>query len=141
MTSPSVLAIDLGTTGVRAAIICLDVTTVDEAKVACAYDRPNEGWAEIDPRRWWAATRTVLAALFRAHDPHAIASIAVTGQAPTAALVTSDGTPTYPAILWPDTRAAEEANELNEPSYLRRPKVFTMAASSSGSRIVGIEIV
>ncbi len=127
VTSPSVLAVDLGTTGVRAAIIRLDGTTVDEAHVACAYDRPSEGWAEIDPRRWWVATKSVLAALFPTQDPRAIASIAVTGQAPTAALVTSDGTPTYPAILWLDTRAAEEASELHEPSYYLGPKLKWLA--------------
>ena len=116
------LGIDIGTTGVRGAAF-------DPAGLAGPAGRlvaehavsspsgslrtPHAGWAEADPEAWWTATREVCAKLATMIDVGRIAAVAVTGQAPTVALVDRDGQAIRPAILWLDTRADDEAQALS----------------------------
>jgi xylulokinase len=57
------LGIDVGTTGVRAALFDPTGELVANASVACPYASPHPGWAEADPRGWWSAARRALASL------------------------------------------------------------------------------
>jgi xylulokinase len=117
------LGIDVGTTGVRAAVFEPDGRLVADASVPCGYDSPRAGFAEADPRKWWDA---VVAALARVPCANASA-IAVVGQAPTAVLVDASGEPTAPAILWLDTRADAEAKELGTQAYYLGPKLLWLS--------------
>ncbi|MBN9166797.1 MAG: hypothetical protein J0I07_38040, partial [Myxococcales bacterium] len=63
MTGARLLGIDIGTTGVRAAIFDEGGVVLADASVPCAYDSPEPGWAELRPERWWRATQAVLADL------------------------------------------------------------------------------
>jgi xylulokinase len=107
------LGIDIGTTGVRAAAFDAKGSLVAEHAVACPYATPRAGWAEIDPEAWWDGARAVCARIVATVDASRIAAIAVTGQAPTVALIDGDGRALRPAILWLDTRADEETCALS----------------------------
>ncbi|MBX3229371.1 MAG: hypothetical protein KIT84_17875 [Labilithrix sp.] len=114
------LGIDIGTTGVRAAVFDARGALLADAQVPCPYASPQPGWAEIDPERWWSATGEVLAQI----DLAGVDAVAVVGQAPTAALLGSK----QPAILWLDTRAAAEARAMGEHAYYLGPKLAWLAA-------------
>jgi xylulokinase len=136
MAGARLLGIDIGTTGVRAAIFDATGTLLADASVPCSYDSPEPGWAEVRPDRWWRATQSVLSELTRS----AVASLAdvtaigVVGQAPTAVLVDEEGAALGPAILWLDTRATSEARELGVHSYYLGPKLLWLSRHSAATR-------
>ncbi|HEY8076835.1 MAG TPA: FGGY family carbohydrate kinase, partial [Labilithrix sp.] len=121
------LGVDIGTSGVRAAVFEPNGTLVADASVACGYDTPRPGWAEADPREWWKAACGAIRAVGAKTELDAIAAMAVVGQAPTAVLVDERGAPTRPAILWLDTRAEAEARELGTHAYYLGPKLLWLS--------------
>jgi xylulokinase len=121
------LGIDIGTTGVRAAVFAEDGRMVADASASCLHDSPKTGWAEVDPEAWWRATARVLGELALRAKLDEVACIAVAGQAPTAVLVDAAGAVVRPAILWLDTRADAEARELGTEAYYLGPKLSWLA--------------
>jgi xylulokinase len=124
------LGIDVGTTGVRAAIFDASGTLLADASLPCPFDAPAHGWAQIRPDAWWRATTRVLAELAARSSLvglDEITAIGVVGQAPTAALVDEAGDAAGPAILWLDTRADVEARELGVPAYYLGPKLLWLS--------------
>ena len=71
------------------------------------------GARETDPREWWSALRTALAATGRAGE---VGAIAVAGQQHGLVVLDNRGSPLRGAILWNDTRSAEDAERLTEPA-------------------------
>ena len=112
-TARLLLAIDVGTTGVRAAVFDLAGRAVAEGGEECEPRALGEGRVEADAERWWEATRRVLVGIGRQAELARIEAVGVTGQAPTAILVDADGRPLRPAIVWLDVRAREEARGLD----------------------------
>jgi glycerol kinase len=110
-----VLAIDEGTTGVRAMVFDQRSALVGSAyeEIAAAFPRP--GWMEQDPLHIWeAAQRVVGDALGAARlGPKDLAAIGVaTQRASTVVWERASGKPIYPAIGWQDTRTAARVAEL-----------------------------
>jgi xylulokinase len=131
------LGIDVGTTGVRAAIFDATGTLLADASTPCAFDVPEPSWAEIRPQRWWQATQAVLAELATRSSLATLSdvtAICVVGQAPTLILVDADGTPLGSAILWLDTRAADEARELGVHAYYLGPKLLWLSRHGASLR-------
>ena len=112
---PLVLAIDEGTTGVRAMVF-------DEhsALRGAAYEEitaafPRSGWMEQDPLHIWAATQRVVADALAAAGVAArdLAAVGVAVQrATTIVWERATGLPLYPAISWQDTRTVARVEEL-----------------------------
>ena len=125
--SERVLGIDIGTTGVRAAVFEPTGEMLADASLACPHDAPRPGWAEARPDAWWRATQTVLRELATQTELDAIACVAVAGQAPTAVLLDAAHEPIRPAILWLDTRASEDAAALKVHAYYLGPKLRWLA--------------
>jgi xylulokinase len=98
------LGIDLGTSGLKLALLGADGSLIAEAEAGYEVRRPHAGWAETDPAEWVAALRTARAAL----PPASIAAVGVTGQMHGAVLCDQSGVPVRPAVLWPDQRATAE---------------------------------
>lgn len=103
-----VLAIDLGTSGPKVALV-----DTDGEMIACVSESTElhllpGGGAEQDPEDWWraivAATRRLWA---DGHDPSRVIAVAVTSQWAGTVAVGKDGTPLHRAILWMDTRGAK----------------------------------
>ena len=124
------LGIDIGTTGVRAAIFDASGTLLIDASVPCPYDAPEPGWAQIRPEQWWRATVKAIGDLAD-RSPFVtlaeVTGICVVGQAPTFAMVDDKGNELGPAILWLDTRASEEAETLGVHAYYLGPKALWLS--------------
>ncbi len=123
-----VLALDEGTTGVRALVF-------DEhsALRGAAYEEigaafPRSGWMEQDPLHIWAAARRVIGDALQAAQaqPADIAAIGIAVQrATTMVWERATGLPIYPAISWQDSRTQARVAELLERG------IFTNALASS----------
>jgi glycerol kinase len=122
-----VVAIDAGTTGVRA-------FAVDETGAPCAWSYreftqhfPQPGWVEHDAEEIYAATVAVLADVAQrlADRGATIAAIGITNQRETVVVWDREsGRPLHRAIVWQDRRTAARCDELraagHEPLVRRR---------------------
>lgn len=120
-----ILAIDVGTTSTRAAVVGLDgrIAGLDAAPLKSLNPRP--GWVEQDASWVWAATRRVIAgALAKAgHGPTDIAAVGVTTQRASAvAWDKVTGSPLSPLVIWSDLRGAAQATELQKAGFLVAPQ-------------------
>jgi xylulokinase len=114
-TRPLLLGIDVGTSGLKAVLLDEAGLTVEEATAAYELRSPQPGWAEQDPDAWWAALQTALAELWqRGIDPASIASIGLTGQMHSLAVLNADGEVLCPALLWCDQRTGAECVEITD---------------------------
>ena len=64
---PQILAIDLGTSGVKVTLVAADGTLTGWAEKSIPLAVLPEGGAEQDPLAWWQALREAVAALHREH--------------------------------------------------------------------------
>jgi glycerol kinase len=116
--SAVVIAIDAGTTGVRA-------FAVDESGTPCGWRYreftqhfPEPGWVEHDASEIWEAVETTLAEL-RAELDRPVAAIGITNQRETAVVWDRrTGAPRHRAIVWQDRRTAARCDELREAGKL-----------------------
>jgi glycerol kinase len=111
----TVLAIDEGTTGVRALVFDERSAVVGTAYAELTPSYPHPGWVEFDPEAVWDATRAVCAralqsARLAAHD---VSAIGITNQRSTTVLwERATDRPVYPAIVWQDVRTAARVAEV-----------------------------
>lgn len=110
------IGVDIGTTGVKAALIEVDGRILASETVEHDLHSPRTGWAEEDPRDWIAGTVSALGRLTQAQDfdPDGIAAIGVSGMVPAMVLLDRDGNPVRPSIQQNDARAIAEVAELSE---------------------------
>ena len=127
MGSGTLLGIDIGTTGVRAAVFAVDGALIADASVACPHEAPQPGWAEADPDAWWRAIVRAIGEVSLRTRLADVGAVAVMGQAPTVVLVDDAGAVVRPAILWLDTRADAEAKALGTEAYYLGPKLAWLA--------------
>jgi len=116
-----VLAIDEGTTGVRAMVFDSGIKLLGGAYEEIHSSFPRPGWVEQDPFQLWQATQRVVAQALRAAKvpPSGLAAIGLTNQRATALVwERRSGTPLCPAVGWQDNRTAERARELSEQGFL-----------------------
>ncbi len=122
---PVVIAIDAGTTGVRAFAVDTDGRPVGRSYREFAQHFPQPGWVEHDAAEIWETTRTVLAELHAELDRE-IAAIGVTDQRETVvAWDRRNGAPLAKAIVWQDRRTAERCDQLVAEGNLPRIRQLT----------------
>jgi xylulokinase len=130
------LGADLGTSGLKLALIGVDGTLLDEAEAAYDVRTPRPGHAETDPADWARALLDAATALFgRAprEQARAVVSIGVTGQMHGIVLIAHDGKPVRPAVLWPDQRAASSLDAWRAlPESVRERLGNPLAAGMAG---------
>lgn len=111
--SDCVLAIDLGTSGPKVAVVTLDAEVLGWQTRATKLALLDGGGAEQDPHDWWqaivAAARAVLEQTGAAER---IAAVAVTSQWGGTVLADPQGEPLRPAIIWMDCRGARHVPAL-----------------------------
>lgn len=110
-----VLGLDVGTQGLRAAIVDRGGRTVafGTAPIETSYPKPT--WAEQDPDHWWTAARV---AVRRALDSGGISAEQVGGigldcTACTVIACDDAGRPLRKALLWMDQRSYREADDIS----------------------------
>jgi len=101
------LGLDLGTSSVKALLMAEDGDTIGEGSASYPVRSPRPGWAESSPEDWWNA---VVEATQAAVGPHGseVGAIGLSGQMHGVVLADDRGHPLRPAILWADTRSAEQ---------------------------------
>ena len=112
---PHVLAIDEGTTGVRALVFDDRSAVVGSAYQELTPSYPQPGWVELDPEVIWDTTRAVCARALGAARLNArdVSAIGVANQrATTLVWERAAGRPVYPAIVWQDLRTAARISEV-----------------------------
>src|SRR5699024_2755024 len=106
---PALLALDLGTTSAKAALIDLEGRTLATADAQYSVCHTPDGGCEQEPADWVRAARTAIGRVL----PFAagIAALCLTGQMQDLVLEGERGA-FRPAVLYSDLRAAAEAGEL-----------------------------
>ncbi len=123
-----VVAIDAGTTGVRALVVDEQARVIDVAYRELTQHFPRPGWVEHDPNEICAAVRDTLAEVGsrlawtdngRNGAPEKVAAIGITNQRETlVAFDRATGQPLHRAIVWQDRRTAPLCKELIDAGHL-----------------------
>jgi xylulokinase len=101
------LGLDLGTSSVKALLMAEDGDTLGEGSASYPVRSPHPGWAESSPEDWWnAVVEATQTAIGRRGAE--VAAIGLSGQMHGVVLADDRGRPLRPAILWADTRSAEQ---------------------------------
>jgi glycerol kinase len=117
---PALIAVDAGTTGVRA-------FAVDGEGRPCGFSYreltqhfPRPGWVEHDPEEIWTAVQTTLAELAGRLDADGlpVAAVGITNQRETVvAWDRRTGRPLHRALVWQDRRTAARCDALREAGH------------------------
>ena len=115
------IAVDAGTTGVRALVIDERARVVDVAYGELTQFYPRPGWVEHDPSEIWTVVVATLAEVAgRLADNQRVArAIGITNQRETVvAWDRRTGRPLHRAIVWQDRRTAPACRALAEAGHL-----------------------
>ncbi len=109
------LGIDIGSSGVKAALVDPDEGVLATAQEEVALLSPRPGWAEADPDDWWRAVCSLVPRLLEetGRTSQDIEAVASAGMVPAVLALDSSGRPLRRAILQNDARATEELDELS----------------------------
>lgn len=132
LPSGAILAIDVGTSHVKAALINSAGTIMTEAQSPLSTTRGPDGVMHQRVADWHGAVREVIAQCLAAAQPSAtqprtspspLAAIAATGQMQDLILLDAHGQPTHPVVLYSDTHASAERAELTAANPTWMPRV------------------
>ncbi len=117
MSRELLLALDLGTTGVRALVVAADGSVPARAYRPLSTSYPQPGWVEQDPVEMWERSVEVMREVLDSAvvERDALAGIGVVTQRATClAWDARNGEPLGPALGWQDQRSAGRVAELRE---------------------------
>jgi xylulokinase len=114
VTTPAILAIDLGTGSVKALLIDETCKVLATASAPYPVSRPHDGWAEQDPNDWWHATVDSVRTAVAAVGDVRVVAIGLSGQMHGTVLLDREGMPVRPAIIWEDRRSTLQVRTLTE---------------------------
>jgi len=110
----ALFAIDAGTTSLKAGLFndrgeCLGIERTEYT-----LDTPRVGWAQVNPEVYWQACVHTIQKILKSTgiNKEEIIALAVSSQGETILAVDKQGSPIYPAMVWLDNRAEEEAKQL-----------------------------
>lgn len=107
----NIIALDIGTTGVRALIINQNLQILKQSYQPLAQHYPQSGWVEQDALEIWESTAHVLRAVLA--SGHAVSAIGLTNQRETTIVWDKKtGTPIHGAISWQCRRTAERCSAI-----------------------------
>ncbi|SMO89327.1 xylulokinase [Ruegeria faecimaris] len=105
------LGIDIGTSAVK--LVCADAGRIlATSSVGIGTSSPQPGWSEQNPEIWWQATRDALGLLAGEISLSDVKAVGLSGQMHGAVLLDRDQCPIRPAILWNDSRAVRECDDI-----------------------------
>ncbi|MGD9998862.1 MAG: FGGY-family carbohydrate kinase [Ilumatobacteraceae bacterium] len=119
MTRPGhVVAIDLGTTGVKIAVVDARATVLASAGEVLPMIFTPGGGVEQDPENWWQAIgRCSRATMAQSGlDAADVTLVAVTSQYTSTVAVDASGLPVSNAVMWMDTRGKRHNPAIRDPS-------------------------
>jgi xylulokinase len=110
------LAIDAGTTSVKAGLFAPDGRCMGVGRQEYQLDTPAADRVQLDPDIYWqACLKTVREAISRSGaKPSQVTALAVSSQGETIITLDAAGKAIYPALVWLDNRASAQASLLAE---------------------------
>jgi xylulokinase len=110
------LAVDLGSTNLKAAIFDQHFNRLADLTTPVSYSLQEEGYYEIDPTWFIDASFELIASICKAArvKPSEVERLAVTSQAQTFLLLDEYYRPLTPLLSWLDTRAGPQAEYLTQ---------------------------
>jgi xylulokinase len=106
------LACDVGTTGTKAVLLDEEQNVLASAYAGYETSRGQGGEVEQRPLAWWQAVVATTKDLSQHPEFSKVSSIVVTGQMQNVTLLDKVGQPLRPTILYSDSRAQLEAQEM-----------------------------
>jgi glycerol kinase len=134
-------AIDQGTTSTRFIVFNKSGRIIATAQEEHKQIYPKPGWVEHSPDEIWRRTRNVIACAMKAKKLTAkdLAAVGITNQRETTVVWNrKTGKPVYNAIVWQDTRVADDVAELSKKGGQDRFRAKTglpLATYFSGLKI------
>ncbi len=121
-----VVAIDAGTSGVRAVVVDASGAVVDLAYRELTTYFPRPGWVEHDAEEIWALVRETLAEVAGRSPGARPAAVGITNQRETVvAFDRRTGHPLHRAIVWQDRRTARRCDALRAAGHLAEVRART----------------
>src|ERR1019366_7035748 len=117
---PALLGIDLGTTGVKAALFAVeDGRVLADAFFGYPLYHPHPGWAEQNPAEWWQATIAAIQACLQQGSqqgvqPGDVRGIGLSGQMHGVVLLDEQHQVVRPCIIWADQRSEAQCRWMTE---------------------------
>jgi xylulokinase len=129
------LGVDLGTTGLKTALVRGTGEVIAEASQEYTTHYPYPNWAEQDPEDWWQALCTtvnqVMAAAPKPSASQSLTGISISSQAPVVVPMSATGQPLMRGIIWADKRAEAECEVLRTAVGEARVREITANSISS----------
>jgi xylulokinase len=109
-----ILAIDLGTSALKVALVSVAGQVVASEQEDCRIDLLPDGGAEQDPAEWWALISCASSRLMARAvvPPESVVAVSCTAQWSGTVAVDERGHPIRNAIIWMDSRGARYACDL-----------------------------
>jgi xylulokinase len=126
------LAFDIGTTGTKAALITSEGRVLQSASASYPTRTADGGIVEQQATDWWTAVCEAARVLANHQQYGQVDAVALTGQMQDVILLDSAGEPVRPVILYSDTRARAEADEINLEITTRLLRELTANTQDAG---------
>jgi xylulokinase len=115
----TLLGIDLGTTGVKAALFAKDGRVLADAFFEYPLCHPHPGWAEQNPADWWQATTEAIRLCLskgaeQGAQPSDVHGIGLSGQMHGVVLLDEQHQVLRPCIIWADQRSEAQCQWMTE---------------------------
>ncbi|MEM7155398.1 MAG: FGGY-family carbohydrate kinase [Myxococcota bacterium] len=113
-SSPLILAIDLGTSGPKVALVTATGQVLGGETAPTTLHLSDGGGAEQDPEEWWSAIVSATAKLHarKLADPERVVGVGVTSQWAGTVPVDAEGNALGRSIIWMDSRGAKYIDEV-----------------------------
>jgi xylulokinase len=109
------LAVDLGTSGVKAGVVGLDGELVSLADRGYGLiEGGGPGWVEQDARTWWDSAREAMKEAVAKARGTTIVGACIGGQGPSPVPIDQHGEPLANAIIWMDRRSEPERRAMSD---------------------------
>lgn len=106
------LGIDLGTSSVKVVVTHSSGAAAAVASASYPIDTPQPGHAEQNPESWWLATVDAVRQALAQAGLSSVSAIGLAGQMHGTVLVSRQGEPLCPAIIWADQRSSAETAQM-----------------------------
>src|SRR3989440_329987 len=116
----ALLGIDLGTTGVKAALFAAaDGRVLSWAFIDYPLSHPHPGWAEQNPEEWWQATLSAIRLCLtdgvgEGISPSNVRGVGLSGQMHGVVLLDQEYNVLRPCIIWADQRSEVQCRWMTE---------------------------
>lgn len=134
-SEPLILGVDIGTSGIKGVLTSPKMRAWAQTRIPIEVSRPNPGWAEHDPKDWWAGFNAVIRHLTGGDERilSRVSAVGVSGICPVVLPVDHNGRGLRPTILYSiDQRAGAELHELTQRYPNDAP--FKRSGQSLGSQ-------